>query len=147
MIDLIAFPKRGKKPKKRKTTQSADCKAYADKSRELGCIVSLDKNIQMHHLEGREFHFKKVHVGHFWQIPLWVEYHDVGSNHPLNVTHHKEKFHDWFGRPNVLLRENAERCRDAGIDYPEQMLDLADEYYQVHEDSSDRWMAAFQEND
>lgn len=135
----LAFPK-SKKANKSKTSPVAQCKAYADQARKLGCVVTGQLNIQMHHLEGREFHHQKIHVGHWWQIPLAFHLHDVSSNDPLCVTHHKNAFHEQYGQPNELLRKSAEACRRVGIDYPEQMLELADDYYCSFEDTSDIWM-------
>ena len=136
----ILLPKGEKRKPKRRTSPPAETKAYADKSRELGCIATGFHGIQMHHLEGREFKFNGVHVGHYWQIPIVHYLHDVSSNNALNVTHHKKAFHEKYGAPNELLRRNVERCRAAGVEYPEEMLTLADEFYKTHEDTFQKWM-------
>ncbi len=51
----------------------------------------------LHHVKGRSFKHNKVAIGHWLVIPVPFELHDVSSNHPLNVTHHKHAFTEEFG--------------------------------------------------
>ncbi len=55
------------------------------------------KDFQLHHVLGRSAKHNKVHIGHWFIIPVPVELHDVSSNHPDNVTHFKKNFVNRFG--------------------------------------------------
>ena len=54
-------------------------------------------DFQLHHVLGRSAKHNKVAIGHWFVIPVPFELHDVSSNHPLNVTHHKKAFKNEFG--------------------------------------------------
>lgn len=73
---------------------------------------------QLHHCAGRTFKHNKVAIGHWFILPLPVEYHDISSNHPLNVTHHKNKFTDEFGLQSELFKEMIDSMIDCGISLP-----------------------------
>ena len=62
-------------------------------------------NWQLHHVKGRSFRHNKVAIGHWFVLPVPFELHDVSSNHPLNVTHHKKAFTDEFGMQSELMGE------------------------------------------
>ena len=54
-------------------------------------------DFQLHHVLGRSAKHNKVPIGHWFIIPVPVELHDVGSDHPDNVTHFKKNFVKRFG--------------------------------------------------
>lgn len=58
----------------------------------------------IHHVKGRSFKHKKTQVGHDFIIPVPISLHDVHSNHPLNVTHHKHAFTDEFGSQGSIYQ-------------------------------------------
>ena len=62
-------------------------------------------NWQLHHVKGRSFKHNKVPIGHWLILPVPFELHDVSSNHPLNVTHHKNDFTAEFGMQSELMGE------------------------------------------
>lgn len=53
---------------------------------------------QMHHAKGRKFVHNKVAVGGWFVLPIEFKYHDVSSNNPFNVTHHKKRYEIEFGK-------------------------------------------------
>lgn len=53
--------------------------------------------LQCHHVCGRTYKQNKVHIGHYFILPIPFELHDVHSNHPLNVTHWRNSFTGSFG--------------------------------------------------
>lgn len=73
---------------------------------------------QLHHVGGRTYRHNKVAIGEWFILPLPIEYHDVNSDHPLNVTHHKNKFTDEFGLQSVLFKEMIDSIRDEGTPLP-----------------------------
>ena len=52
---------------------------------------------QRHHVVGKSGKHNKVHIGYWFINPVPFQLHDVGSDHPLNVTHHKHAFIKEFG--------------------------------------------------
>jgi hypothetical protein len=53
--------------------------------------------IQCHHVAGRTYKHNKVHIGHWFILPIPFDLHDVSSNHELNVTHWRNRFTGVFG--------------------------------------------------
>lgn len=53
--------------------------------------------LQCHHVCGRTYKQNKVHIGHYFILPIPFKLHDVHSNHPLNVTHWRNSFTGEFG--------------------------------------------------
>ena len=62
------------------------------------------KDFQLHHVLGRSAKHNKVAIGHWFIIPVPVELHDVGSNHPDNVTHFKKRFTERFGDQRGIVQ-------------------------------------------
>lgn len=58
--------------------------------------------IQCHHVAGRTYKNNKVHIGHYFILPVPFDLHDVSSNHPLNVTHWRNRFKAEFGMQRDL---------------------------------------------
>tara|TARA_R110000868_G_scaffold162439_1_gene393659 strand:- start:12704 stop:13078 length:375 start_codon:yes stop_codon:yes gene_type:complete len=52
---------------------------------------------QRHHVVGKSGKHNKVHIGYWFVNPIPWQLHDVNSNHPLNVTHHKHAFREKYG--------------------------------------------------
>ena len=62
-------------------------------------------DFQLHHVLGRSAKHNKIAIGHWFIIPVPIELHDVGSNHPDNVTHFKRNFTERFGSQSELFKE------------------------------------------
>ena len=73
---------------------------------------------QLHHVVGRSAKHNKVAIGHEFIIPVPAELHDVSSNHPLNVTHHKKAFVKEFGAQCDLFRVMISAMGNEGYDVP-----------------------------
>lgn len=74
--------------------------------------------IQRHHVMGRKAKHNKVAIGEWFVLPIPFVYHDVNSNHQLNVTHHKHAFTDKFGLQSELFKEMIESMVDHGATLP-----------------------------
>ena len=76
---------------------------------------------QIHHCVGRSYRHSKVHIGHYFILPVPIELHDVTSNHPLNVTHHRKAFCAKYGNERDLWRKmyikmaELEMCKEARL--------------------------------
>ena len=77
-----------------------------------------DCNFQRHHVLGRSAKKNKVAIGHWFIIPVPFDLHDISSNDPLNVTHHKHAFTDRFGNQRDLFLQMVEEMRDDGYELP-----------------------------
>ena len=75
-------------------------------------------NFQIHHCGGRKLKHNKVAIGHWFILPLPFELHDVSSNSPVCVTHHKHAFTDMFGLQSELFKEMIESMVDHGATLP-----------------------------
>lgn len=73
---------------------------------------------QCHHVGGRKYKHNKVKIGHWFVLPLPFDLHDVSSNNPLNVTHHKHAFTEKFGLQSELFKEMINSMIDHGFDLP-----------------------------
>lgn len=119
-------------------------KQFHDLLARSGCVITGEASLQLHHLEGREFKIDKKNVGHWLVIPLTFRLHDVSSNDPLNVTHHKNNFYDAFGTGYELFYKAVENAKNinpkANCFPPEWVMESVKKYYEVNEDLTD-WMA------
>lgn len=59
---------------------------------------------QRHHVVGKSGKHNKVHIGYWFINPIPFVLHDVDSNHPLNVTHHKHKFREKYGDERAIFQ-------------------------------------------
>ncbi len=86
-----------------------------------GCIVTGSSEIQIHHAVGRTYKKDKVVIGEIFILPLWVHLHDVSSNHPLNVTHHRKAFIKEYGLESELFEQMCQRIEshDVVLPFPE----------------------------
>jgi len=75
-------------------------------------------DFQLHHVGGRKLKQNKVPIGDWFILPLPVHLHDVGSDHPYNVTHHKNAFTDRHGLQSELFKEMIDSMVDHGADLP-----------------------------
>ena len=73
---------------------------------------------QLHHVGGRKLKQNKVPIGGWFILPLPVRLHDVNSNHPHSVTHHKNAFTDRFGLQSELFKEMIESMVESGATLP-----------------------------
>ncbi len=73
-------------------------------------------DFQLHHVLGRSARHNKVPIGHEFIIPVPVELHDVNSNHPFNVTHHKKAFVTEFGKQSGIF-QMLYSCMDKWNDF------------------------------
>jgi hypothetical protein len=71
-----------------------------------------DSLLQCHHVAGRTYKNNKVHIGHWFILPVPVELHDVHSNHYLNVTHWRHKFTGEFGMQRELWLKMVNKMVD-----------------------------------
>lgn len=81
----------------------AEEKAWLQRVAEYGCVVTGQSNIQIHHCVGREGKQDKCHIGRWFVLPLAFELHDVSSNHPLNITHHRKRFIEEYDLECILF--------------------------------------------
>lgn len=87
-----------------------------------GCIITGSSNIDRHHAVGRKYVKDKHVIGEIFVLPLSKELHWVGSNHPLNITHHRKAFVAEFGRECDLF---LEMCRNIGeLPFDDVYIDL-----------------------
>ncbi|EGQ8036377.1 hypothetical protein ACU63D_000288 [Vibrio parahaemolyticus] len=69
-------------------------------------------NFDRHHVKGRTFAHKKVHLGRWLVIPVEEEFHHVMSNNPLNVTHYKSRYEEAFGTQIEQFLEMCEQIKN-----------------------------------
>ncbi|WP_372857661.1 hypothetical protein [Pseudoalteromonas sp.] len=76
------------------------------------------QGVQLHHVLGRSAKHNKVAIGHWFIIPVPFELHDVSSNHPLNVTHHKHVFTEKFGKQSEIFDRMVNDMEVCGYETP-----------------------------
>ncbi len=77
---------------------------FYDLMMKLGCAATGSMGrLQLHHVVGRSYKQNKTPIGHWFVLPLSFPLHDVSSNNPLNVTHHRHAFTDFFGLQSELF--------------------------------------------
>jgi len=81
-----------------------------------------DCNFQRHHVLGRSAKHNKVAIGHWFIIPVPFDLHDISSNDPLNVTHHKHAFTKRFGKQTELFSEMMADMDMCGYEVPSQEI-------------------------
>lgn len=85
----------------------------------LGVLYSDYKDrvdMQRHHVLGKSAKHNKVHIGYWFVNPIPFELHDVKSNHPLNITHHKNKFKEKYGAESDIFQDLVRGMSFAGYD-------------------------------
>jgi len=78
-------------------------KAWLSRVADHGCVATRQSNIQLHHSVGREGKQNKYHIGRWFVLPLAFDLHDVSSNEPLNITHHRKSFIEYYGLESKLF--------------------------------------------
>lgn len=88
----------------------------------LGCLYGPEfdgrTDFQLHHVLGRSAKHNKIAIGHEFIIPVPFELHDVGSNHPENVTHRKKAFVKRFGDQRGIFQILCAGVAQWGYDVP-----------------------------
>jgi hypothetical protein len=98
-------------------------KAWLERVRSFGCVITRDPAVLIHHCVGREGKHNKFHIGRVFVLPLCLELHDVHSNHHLNVTHHRKRFIKEFGLESELFMDMCNRLAlDAPLPFGEDVL-------------------------
>lgn len=59
---------------------------------------------QIHHCVGRSYVHNKIHIGHYFILPVPFDLHDPNGNHPLNVTHYRKAFCNKYGSESALFQ-------------------------------------------
>lgn len=77
--------------------------------------------LQCHHVAGRTYKNNKVHIGHYFILPIPFDLHDVHSNHPLNVTHWRNRFTAEFGMQRDLWLKMVNRMTDENTINPSDL--------------------------
>lgn len=109
--------------------KSVNVQKWEDMCRQYGCVVSREVPVQIHHIKGRKFklkhNFETLLVGPWLIIPLAPRYHDVHSNNPHNVTHHKKAFEAEFGTQVELFFQMMNALTEQGkeIPVPDEVID------------------------
>jgi hypothetical protein len=80
--------------------------------------IAYPNSIQLHHVMGRSAKKNKVAIGHEFILPLPFELHDVSSNDPENVTHHKKAFVKKYGSQSGLFEIMFLDMLDRGYKVP-----------------------------
>ena len=79
-------------------------------------------HFQRHHILGRKakrkINFVSVKVGEWVVIPVPFELHDVSQNHPLSVTHAKNKFEGVIGTQKDIFADMVRCMRSCGYVIP-----------------------------
>lgn len=86
-------------------------KAWLSRLAEHGCVVTRNPQCQLHHVVGREGKQSKYMIGRWFVLPLSFGLHDVSSNDPDNVTHHRHAFTAAHGLQRALFQK---MCEDLG---------------------------------
>ena len=73
---------------------------------------------QLHHVKGRSAKHNKIEIGHWYIIPVPVELHDVHSNNPFNVTHHKKLFNERYGPEGDIFLDLVEMMAEDKYEIP-----------------------------
>lgn len=83
---------------------------------DYGCVITGRSDIHIHHCVGRKYRIDKREIGGIFVLPLTVELHDVMSNHPLNVTHHRKAFVEKYGRECDLSNDMCQKIGELPFD-------------------------------
>tara|TARA_R110002020_G_scaffold467655_1_gene691393 strand:- start:28604 stop:28975 length:372 start_codon:yes stop_codon:yes gene_type:complete len=84
------------------------------------------KGFQLHHVLGRSAKHNKIHVGHWFIIPVPFSYHDINEKNDLNVSYFKHNFTNEFGLQSVLFERMCNDMENLGYEIPPD-----DAYYAI----------------
>jgi len=90
---------------------------------DLGCIVTRadPSQCQLHHVGGFTYKHNKVLIGPWFILPLHASLHDVGSDHPHNVTHYRSAFTSNYGSQASLFFKVVYAALHQGAPIPFEM--------------------------
>ena len=88
---------------------------------EYGCVVTREFHIEIHHCLGKEGKHNKHHIGRLFVLPLAFRLHHVNSGHPLNITHHRKAFIEYYGMTECEAFDKM--CNDLIVDGPLPITD------------------------
>lgn len=72
----------------------------------------------IHHPAGRTAKHNKKLIGPWWILPIPIRLHDVHSNDPHNVTHHKKAFETCYGSEKQLFKVMVQDMKSRGVQVP-----------------------------
>ncbi len=75
--------------------------------------------IQRHHVLGRSAKQNKVHIGHWFILPVPFELHDPNVNHEFHVGKCKKAFVSRFGTQRSLFNTMYQRMKEEGYIVPD----------------------------
>ena len=75
-------------------------------------------NIQRHHVVGRTARHNKIHIGHWFIIPVPYELHEPNLKHQFHVGHSKKEFIKKFGNQRDIYEQLVTSMENAGYDVP-----------------------------
>ncbi|EKC5520942.1 hypothetical protein OP256_001306 [Vibrio parahaemolyticus] len=78
----------------------------------------------LHHVKGRTFSHKKIHLGRWMVLPIEQDFHAVMSNNPLNVTHYKSRYEEAYGTQVGQFLEMCDQIEqeDGALPFDEAVL-------------------------
>lgn len=74
--------------------------------------------MQRHHVLGRSAKHNKVHIGHWFVIPVPYELHEEHEDHEFHVGKHKHKFTEKYGKQSDIFFKMCEIMRFQGYFQP-----------------------------
>lgn len=75
--------------------------------------------LQRHHVLGRSAKNNKVHIGHWFILPVPFELHDTNVNHEFHVGKCKKAFVKRFGTQRSLFNVMYQRMKEEGYIVPD----------------------------
>ena len=75
--------------------------------------------IQRHHVLGRTAKQNKVHIGHWFILPVPYELHDPNESHEFHVGHCKKAFVRQFGTQRGLFNTMYRSMKEEGYNLPD----------------------------
>lgn len=83
-----------------------------------GVEYEYDIRMQRHHVLGRSAKHNKVHIGHWFIIPVPFELHDPNVKHEYHVGHCKKAFVRRFGTQRDLFKRMYLDMKQQGYSVP-----------------------------
>lgn len=84
-----------------------------------GSEYMYDTRIQRHHVLGRSAKQNKVHIGHWFILPVPFELHDPNMDHKFHVGKCKKAFVKRFGTQRSLFYTMYKSMREQGYKVPD----------------------------
>ena len=75
-------------------------------------------DIQRHHVLGRTAKHNKIHIGHWFIIPVPYELHEPNEKHKYHVGHCKKEFVKRFGNQRALYECLVDHMVELGYSVP-----------------------------